>query len=343
MGRLYRRKDRDGKLGKVWWYQYRGQRVSTFCTDRKAAEKFARRLEREAADPLHDSENQGASIEDCMNTFLEFQPSRGRASLTIKGNRQHAGHLMRLMGPGRDANAVTAQVVDRYVAKRLEEGAAKSTVHKELSTLRGCLKLAARHGRYRRPLEQVMPDLERDYVPRSTALTLDQVGVLMGKLSVERARHVAFIVATSARWSESLAALPEDVTHNAVRLRGTKTALSARTVPRLRVFERLLEAAVPGLPFAPWGNVRRDLKLACERAELPTVTPNDLRRTSASILRSLGVDPQAIAPFMGHADSRMVERVYGRIQSDRLGSLIDQVTGTKQGHSGAKERKGRVK
>lgn len=332
MGKLFKR-------GNVWWYQFQGQRVSTRCTDHKAAQKVARRIEREAADPLHDAENEAATLEKCMNTFLDFQPTRGRAKLTIKGNRQHAGHLMRLMGPGRAVNAVTAQVVDGYVSKRMAEGASSSTVHKELSTLRGCLRLAARHGRFRRPLEQVMPELERNYVPRSTALTLEQVTVLMAELQPHRANHVAFIVATSARWSESLAAAPVDVGETSVRLRGTKTALSARTVPRLAVFRPLLQTACPSLPFEPWGNVRRDLAAACARAKLPAVTPNDLRRSSATILRSLGVDPQAIAPFMGHADSRMVERVYGRIQPDRLGSLIDQVTGTQDAQSREKPRK----
>lgn len=330
MGRLYKR-------GKTWWYQFRGQRVSTFCTDHKAAQKAARRIEREAADPLHDAENQDATLEECMNDFLDFQPLRGRAKGTIKGNKQHAGHFVRLLGPGRAVNTITAKVVDGYVTKRTGEGASMSTVHKELSTLRGCLKLAARHGRYRRPLEQVMPELERNYVPRSTALTLEQVDLLMAKLEEPRARHVAYIVGTSARLAESLAAQPGDIEADRIRLRGTKTAMSARTVPRLRVFSKLLERAVKGLPFAPWGNVVRDLEVACRRAEVPRVTPNDLRRSSASILRALGVDPQTIAPFMGHADSRMVERVYGRIQSDRLGSLIDQVTGrTKQSQKGPK-------
>jgi integrase len=347
MGRLYKR-------GKIWWYQFRGQRVSTFCSDHKAAQKAARRIEREAADPLHDSENEAATFEECMNAFLDFQPTRGRAKLTIRGNRQHAGHLMRIIGPGKPANGITALVVDRYVNKRLAEGAVASTVHKELSTLRGCLKLASRHGRFRRSLDQVMPELERNYVPRETALTLEQLSLLLEELADHRARHVAFIVATSARWSESLAARPEDVSEVAIVLRGTKTDLSRRTVPRLAVFAPLLKRALrktsrpsnPGaspLPFQPWGNVRRDLAVACKAAGVPAVTPNDLRRSSASILRALGVDPQTIAPFMGHADSRMVERVYGRIQHDRLGALINQVTGTQTVHDSQKKRKGRSK
>lgn len=47
-------------------------------------------------------------------------------------------------------------------------------------------------------------------------------------------------------------------------------------------------------------------------------SPNDLRRTCATWLRAAGVSPELIAPAMGHADTRMVERVYGRLPVEDL-------------------------
>jgi hypothetical protein len=41
-------------------------------------------------------------------------------------------------------------------------------------------------------------------------------------------------------------------------------------------------------------------------------------RCSATRWRQQGVDPSLIAPAMGHADSRMVERVYGRLPPEDL-------------------------
>jgi hypothetical protein len=41
---------------------------------------------------------------------------------------------------------VTAQLVDRYIDQRFEEGAVANTVHKELTVLRGTLKVAKRRG-----------------------------------------------------------------------------------------------------------------------------------------------------------------------------------------------------
>jgi len=75
---------------------------------------------------------------------------------------------------------------------------------------------------------------------------------------------------------------------------------------------------VAGSLFKPWANVRRDLRAACALAGIPTVSPNDLRRTFETWLRKQGVVPSLIAPAMGHADSRMVERVYGRLGAEDL-------------------------
>jgi len=75
-------------------------------------------------------------------------------------------------------------------------------------------------------------------------------------------------------------------------------------------------------------NVRRDLAQACDRADIEPCTPNDLRRTCATWLRQAGAAPDLIAPVMGHADTRMVERVYGRLPVDdlerRLAAAIGQ-------------------
>jgi len=78
-----------------------------------------------------------------------------------------------------------------------------------------------------------------------------------------------------------------------------------------------------GQLFLDWQNVRRDLRAACAKLEIPRCSPNDLRRTCATWLRAAGTPPHLIAPLMGHADSRMVERVYGRLEPVTLAKLTD--------------------
>src|SRR5215468_10336116 len=62
-------------------------------------------------------------------------------------------------------------------------------------------------------------------------------------------------------------------------------------------------------------NVRSTPNVAGELSKLiDVVNDNDLRRTCLSWLRASGVAPHLLAPVAGHVDSRMVERVYGRLQ-----------------------------
>ena len=79
---------------------------------------------------------------------------------------------------------------------------------------------------------------------------------------------------------------------------------------------------------------RHDLEAACARAKIDRCTPNDLRRTFGTRFRGLGVDPHVIGAAMGHQDSRMVERVYGRLPTDALAGLLASVAPTSQRDGG---------
>jgi integrase len=160
---------------------------------------------------------------------------------------------------------------------------------------------------------------------------------LLAELSPDRAARVAFIVATSASWGETESAQRPDVAVNRawVLLRRTKRKTRYREVPIVGLAaSTLIEYALrhaegqDGMLFRPWANnVRRDIDAACARAGIPHCSPNDLRRTFATWMRSQGVPPHPIAPMMGHADSRMVERVYGRLSTVDLSARVAAALG----------------
>jgi hypothetical protein len=79
--------------------------------------------------------------------------------------------------------------------------------------------------------------------------------------------------------------------------------------------------------FQPWGNVRRDLASACERAKIPRASPNDLRRTFANWYVAAGVPLFPVAQAMGHKDTRMLERVYGRQSPEQLATAFSRALG----------------
>jgi integrase len=73
---------------------------------------------------------------------------------------------------------------------------------------------------------------------------------------------------------------------------------------------------------------RGALRYAARRAGLEHLTPNDLRRTYAHLLRAAGASLANIAPTMGHADTRMLERVYAvlppALLAERLLAEVDR-------------------
>lgn len=329
-----------GKQG-IYWAQLHGQRVSLHTIDRTAAELAFKDLQRRAIDPTYRPAS-NATLEDALVAFRDQQAERGRAPGTRAQYEVHFGHMARVLGLRMPLAALDAAQVDRYLSTRHAERAASTTRWKELCTLRGALKLARRHKLYPHPLDEVMPtDFDgRTSTPGSRHLLMPGVKKLLAVLPEPRAAVVCYLVATGADWQSVELARKADVNFRTglVTVHGSKTETRQRTIPILKVFEGLLQRAVRSMPFAPWDSVRRDLEVACRRAKVERVTPRDLRRSTGRILRAAGVDPQLIGPMLGHADGRMVELVYGRLEPKELGSLIaKQSAGTKTVRKRAKK------
>jgi integrase len=324
MARLYRR----GKKG-TFWFQLNNKRRSTGTSDRKAAELFVAQLERRAADPTYRAPD-GTTLSRSLKTFYGQQLERGRAEGTLKMYDTHAAHLCRVLGEETPIASLSAEELDGYVSARRGEGAQDPTIHKELTTLRGTLKLARRHRKYPFALDEVMPQISGASKPGKRHLLLGDVMALLRELPIHRAAVVAFIVATGADWASVVAAKKGDVNLRAgtILVRGTKNNHRWRTLPILAPFRELVQVATNNLPFSPWGNVRRDLAVACGHAGVTKVTPRDLRRSHGTILTQAGVEPHLVGKMLGHADSRMVDRVYGQMSVKALGALVSDRLGT---------------
>ena len=67
-------------------------------------------------------------------------------------------------------------------------------------------------------------------------------------------------------------------------------------------------------------NLRREIAGLCDDAGIsPAISPNELRHSCASLLRHLGVPATQIADFLGHTDTRMLDKHYGH----RVTPVID--------------------
>jgi integrase len=325
------------KRGRFWHAWIGGRLVSTKCTDKEAARLRAAQFERESVDPHYKASHEttvGVACSEFMADLRIRVNQKQRSESTYEFYDYKCAHLVRLLGDQTPLIHIEANTVDGYRKQRHLEGAHPSTISKEIVTLSQVLKLAKRAGKYTHDLAAVLPHgLGDQYEPRERFLLPAELSLLLQFLNRQHAAAVLFVVCTSARHGELGRARVEDVNLDAglVTLRGTKTKRARRVVPivepLLSLLQRAMQFAEPlsdGRLFGEWGNMWRDLQAACVRAGVPQVTPNDLRRTTASWLYGSGVDLSHLALILGHVDTRMLERVYARISPEALGGLIAQ-------------------
>lgn len=333
------------KRGKYWWcsFPWKGETIrrSTRCTTRAAALLTGQRWERERADPDH-ATAQAATFGGAVSAFLADLERSAKPADTKKFYRQKCGVLVRHFGARRPLSEVTAQLVDKYLADREREPVAfdthgsptrtvtANTIHKELVALRQVLKRAKRRGEFRRDVSEVLPvGFSPKYEPRNVSLSLDHASKLCAALPRHRAAAVAFVLATTARRKEVFLARRADVVGFRVDLRGTKTLGAERSVTVAPFARPLLAFALEygggagGLLLRPWPSARRDLAAACKRVGAPRVTWNDLRRTLSTWLVEGGVSDTVIAKMLGHVDTAMLHRVYGKPKHDAMAALLE--------------------
>ncbi len=173
-----------------------------------------------------------------------------------------------------------------------------------------------------------------DYVPKERYLTPDEYISLMECLPPKRRFHVAFLVRTACRWSESLRVCPNHIDPylKILKIPGTKTKQSDRTLPLTPDLWAILEkATIPSVAsvdtpfFEKWTNVRRDLIKACKGAGIDPISPNDLRRTLATWMKAASIDSAVVARYLGHTTTRMVDQIYGKIPFEVLRRASEKI------------------
>lgn len=269
------------------------------------------------------------------------------------------------------ADAADERFVDAFILYRRANGVTENTISKDRTTFRASLRLAKRARIWTGDLELLFPrGFDTDYEPNRTFLTRAQGAKLLDAFlrvptghgdetlsQPARRAFLAFILATGADWGDVLRAERTDIAPNLVRVRGTKTVDRERLVPIVTDWQRdLLKYVVKHadgeneLLFSGWTNARRAIALACERAGVPRVSPKRLRHTFAHWLLSEGVRTSELYVAMGHADTRMLDRVYGKaegleLQQAMAGSIAERrvalrlIKGGKAAHPGQVSRR----
>lgn len=94
-----------------------------------------------------------------------------------------------------------------------------------------------------------------------------------------------------------------------------------------------MEAAINGMQKRWYGRTRAHKAILASGGELPpwvqfTVKPYDLRHSFAAMCRDNGVELNTVVRWMGHADAKMVLKVYDEVSEDRSKSEAEKLEKT---------------
>lgn len=316
-----------------------GKRASTGCIDEKAASLWADEAERKRASPRYAAAS-AATLGPCVDDYMAEMRRRKSAAATIDKEERRAGHFLHAWGEAFRMERIDARLVEEYISKR-ETGTdeiapvKQITVHDELGTLRGILKVAKHHGLWRGEIVEVMPiAYARKHTPKKRAPSPDEVKALMAQFPTFRAAQIAYIVATGCRVSESFRARRADVnaTLSTVHIHGTKTVYADDDIPITRITREWLWWALANAPgkdklFSPWGKYWRDWTAACVRAGIEKITPNDLRRSLGHWHRTAGAHVPDVARMLRHGDDRLAQTTYARIGAETQVEVLNRQLG----------------
>jgi integrase len=223
---------------------------------------------------------------------------------------------------------VTIDLCRAYTDARRKMGKHDGTIWTELGHLRTVFIWAAT-----RQLIAYAPAVERPSKPspKERWLTEAEIGRL---LSAPKAHHIQIatllMLATAGRVGAILELTWDrvDFEGGKIVLRSTETGprKGRATVPMNDGLRAALSSAkgaaltdfVVEWAGQPVASIKTGFKAACKAAKLAGVSPHTLRHTAAVHLVAAGTPMQKVAQYLGHSNTSVTERVYGRFAPDHL-------------------------
>jgi integrase len=158
-GRVFRPKG-SRKWMVAWYVNGKEVRRSTHTESEAEAHDYLRKMLGDKVDGRPVPVRRRCTFEDLVALLRDDYRVKGNVSWDTADRA--VGHLREAFGQDQVAN-ITADRVVKYQAARLDEGAARATIHKELAALKRMFRLALRHGRIHQApyIESPTPDNAR--------------------------------------------------------------------------------------------------------------------------------------------------------------------------------------
>lgn len=223
---------------------------------------------------------------------------------------------------------VTIDLCRAYTDLRRRMGKHDGTIWTELGHLRTVFLWAKE-----RRLIAFAPSVERPPkpAPKERWLTEAEIGRL---LAVPKAHHIQLAILLMLSTAGRISAVLEltwdrvDFERGQINLRTTETGpRKGRAVVAMNDGLRAALSVAKGASLteyvvewagAPVKSIKTGFRAACAAAKLADVSPHTLRHTAAVHLVAAGVPMQKVAQYLGHSNTAVTERVYGRFAPDHL-------------------------
>ncbi len=227
---------------------------------------------------------------------------------------------------------ITRAQGESYIAKRMEAGAAPSTINREATVLKHVLSRAVRWEYLSlNPIAGMKPLQEPS--GRTRFLSLEEIGALLKACETSDSDYLkAFAIVamnTGMRRNEilSIGRKSVDWSNRLVTLADTKNGETRHVYLNEAAYEALkaLPARLDGrmFPLGP-NQVTMLFRRAAKRAKLEDCRLHDLRHTFASYQAMSGVAGRGLQALLGHKDARMTMR-YSHLSDSYLRAAVDGV------------------
>jgi integrase len=322
-GRVFQR-------GDVWWidYSYRGtrHRESSESTKKKdATNLLKKRLGEMGSGKFIGQDAERVTLDDLAQMIVDDYAVNARKS--AHNINAALGYLRAFFGKHTPALDVTTDRVTAFIRQRQEDGAANSTIMRDIACLKRMFSLAVQAGRL--PSKPYIPSVDVQNV-REGFFTPEELTRIVAQIREPLKPVVRFLALTGWRKSEALGLQWAQVDFDAgeVRLTAARSKnKTGRTFPfrvlpplaellesqreRTRTLEKKTGRIIPHVfhrDGEPIRDMRRAWDAACERAKVPGAWIPDLRRTAVRNSERAGVSRSVAMKLSGHKTEAVFRR-----------------------------------
>lgn len=317
-------------------------RKSTCVEDKRLAEELYGRIRKKIRQGRYSDDYHGDRKTFAEATDRYMKDYSGQKALkSVLIDKVSLKHLLPVFGD-KFLSQVTPDMIVRFKTLRRNEGAAASSINKELAFSKHLYNVAIKEWGWLRfnPFAQV--SLERLPQPRDRHLTREEFDRLY-QACMERLKPIVLIaVNTGMRQDEilSLTWQQVDFKNEALAIEHTKSG-RRRSVPMIAPVKSLLlelgkvrhidsQYVFPSTAGTKIdaSKIRNWFRQACRKAGIENFRFHDLRHTCGSWLAQNGVDLYVVQRILGHSSSAMTQRYAHLVQGNLRAGLNTLIAGS---------------